>query len=143
MSYQWDLYKAALSAQERNSVPVAGPSIDRRVCEYTADVYNADCIRILICFACAQVKLDIGRIRSAIEFYSGRYLFSLPPGSLVKNFSMAEFTQRYRSSGSPLAARGDCASDGVCLGFSDWELRLHSECVDLLSNCQEGLDGIS
>ena len=56
---------------------------------------------------------------------------------------MIEFTQRYRRSGSPLGARGDCDSDAVGLDFSDWEVRLHSEHIDLLSSNQEGLGRIS
>ena len=35
----------------------------------------------LICLACARVKVDTGRIRSAIRFRTGEWVFSLPPGS--------------------------------------------------------------
>ena len=57
----WDLYKAALSAQERRSIPVVGASIERRVFEYAATVvYNDECIRSLICFACGHIKVDKG-----------------------------------------------------------------------------------
>ena len=54
----WDLYKGALSVQERKQVPCVGPSVDRRVFENTSHVYNDDRIRSLICFACAQVHVD-------------------------------------------------------------------------------------
>ena len=105
----WDVYKGALSAQERRCFPIAGFSVERRVFEYIAHVYNDERIRSLICFACAQIKVDTGRIRSAIEFRSGRWLFCLPRGSLIKNFAMGEFTKRYRAPGLPwlrLAAHG-------------------------------------
>ncbi len=136
------LYKAALSAQERCSIPVAGASVDRRAFEYTGHVYNDECIRSLVCFACAQVKVDTGRIRSAIEFRSGRWLFSLPRGSLVKNFAMGEFTRRYRQDGSPLAPRGGGPGDVCGPDFSDWELRIHPRYLELLSLSPEQLRGI-
>ena len=88
VSSMWDLYKEALSVQERKSVPAAGNSVDRRTFEYTSHVYTEGRIRSLICFACARIHVDTGRIRSAIEFVSGRWLFSLPRGSLTKNFSL-------------------------------------------------------
>ena len=122
---EWELYKGALSVKEQRGVPVTGASVDRRVCEAAAHVYNDDCVRALICFACARVKVDTGRIRSAISFRTGKWLFSLPPGSLVKNFSMAEFAQRYRKSGTPLAERGFRSSNSGSPDFSDWELKLH------------------
>ena len=73
--HEWDIYKEALAVQERCSIPVAGPSVERRVFEYMAHVYNDDRVRALICFACARVKVDAGRIRSAISFRTGRWLF--------------------------------------------------------------------
>ena len=73
----WDVYKGALSAQGSRCFPIAGFSVERRVFEYTAHVYNDERIRSLICFACAQIKVDTGRIRSAIDFRSGRWLFLL------------------------------------------------------------------
>ena len=84
--FEWDIYKEACSVQERRTIPVTGPSVERRTCERTAHVYNDECVRALICFACARVKVDTGRIRSDIAFRTGEWLFSLPPGSLVKNF---------------------------------------------------------
>ena len=53
---EWDIYKEALAVQERSSIPVAGPSVERRVFEYMAPIYNDDRIRALICFACARVS---------------------------------------------------------------------------------------
>ena len=46
---EWDVYREALSVKERSTIPVIGPSVDRRACEYTAHVYNDDCVRALIC----------------------------------------------------------------------------------------------
>ena len=82
----WDIYKEALSVKERMTTPIAGPSVDRRVFQYTSYVYNDHRIRSLICFSCAQIKLDTGRIRSDIEFCSGTWLFALPPGERRKEY---------------------------------------------------------
>ena len=76
----WDIYKEALSVRERMTIPIAGPSVDRRVFQSTRYVFNAQRIRSLICFCCAQIKLDTGRIRRDIEFRSGTWLFARPPG---------------------------------------------------------------
>ena len=136
----WDIYKEALSVKERNSIPVAGVSIERRVCEATAHVYNDACVRALICFACARVKVDTGRIRSEIKFMSGKWLFSLPPGSLVKNFSMAEFSRRYCKSGTPLAEKRSRPGSYDGPDFSDWKLNLHAQYWQLLQDnvdCKE------
>ena len=130
----WGLYKAALSIKERQQIPIVGPSVDRRAFEHTSHVYNDDRIRSLICFACAQVKLDTGRIRSAIEFRSGTWFFSLPKGSLTKNFSMDEFRRLYCQSGSPFAFRGSDAAAIHGPYFSDWRLRLDPEYRSLLLN---------
>ena len=130
---EWDIYKEACSVQERQNVPVTGPSVDRRTCERTAHVYNDECVRALICFACARVKVDTGRMNSAIRFITGKWLFSLPPGSLVKNFSMAEFTRRYRTPGSPLAERSCGGGDVVSADFTDWQLSLHEKYIQLLN----------
>ena len=139
----WDLYKAALSTQERRGIPIVGASVERRVFEYTTHVYNDERIRSLICFACAQVKVDTGGIRSDIGFRSGRWLFSLPKGSLQKNFSMAEFTRRYRKPGSPLAPRGSGVADVPTADFSDWTLQLHPDYMTLLRAQPEQLRDIS
>lgn len=80
----WDIYKQALGVRERMTTPIAGPSVDRRVFQYTSYVYNDHRIRSLICFSCAQIKLDTGRIRSDIQFCSGTWLFALPPGERRK-----------------------------------------------------------
>ena len=111
--------------------------------EYTAHVYNDERIRSLICFACAHIKVDTGRMRSAIEFVSGRWLFSLPRGSLTKNFSMEEFTKRYRAPGSPLAATGSARAVAKCPDFSDWQVRLHPQCLNMLRDSAQGLDGVA
>ena len=123
----WDFYKGALSVQERLRTPLAGATIDRRVFTQLAHVCNDDRIRSLMCFLCSQIKLDTGRIRSEIEFRSARWLFSLPAGSLIKNFSMHKFNAKYRQPGSPLACRGpDHSAD-----FSHDNLYLHPEVLPL------------
>ena len=140
---EWDIYKEACSAQERKSIPVTGPSVDRRTCERTVHVYNDERVRALVCFACARVKVDTGRIRSAIAFRTGKWLFSLPPGSLVKNFSMAEFTRRYRKSGTPLADPGSRTGDVVGPDFTDWQLKLHVQYMQLLTKSMDHTKEIS
>ena len=90
-----------------------------------------------------KVKVDTGGIRSAIEFVSGRWLFSLPAGSLAKNLSMQEFSDRYRKPGTPLAFQGTGASSDVrCPDFKDWQLRLHPQYLQLLVDSVEGFKGI-
>ena len=131
---RWDIYKEALAVKERKSIPVAGASVDRRVCEATARVFNDACVRALICSACARVKVDTGGIRSEIKFITGKWLFSLPPGSLVKNFSMAEFKQRYCKSGTPLAEKGSRPGSHDGPDFSDWKLNLHAQYLQLLQD---------
>ena len=79
-----------------------------------------------LCFACACTRLDTGGPRSHIEFKRGGWLFSLPQGSLTKNFPKAIFETRYQQSGSPLADRG---RDGRSADFAHWLLRLHPDVV--------------
>ena len=122
---------------------MTGPSVERRTCARTAHVYNDECIRALICFACARVKVSTGRIRSAIAFRTGKWLFSLPPGSLTKNFSMAEFTRRYRKSGTPLAECGCRPGDVIGPDFTDWQLKLHVQYMQLLTKSVDHTKNIS
>ena len=134
----WDIYKEALGVKERLTTPIAGPSVDRRVFQYTSYVYNNHRIRSLICFACAQIKLDTGRIRSDIAFCSGAWFFALPPGSLKKCFSMQIFDERYRKSGTALAPRGNQKEQDVpSPQFDDWHLSIHPKWLKLMSqsNC--------
>ena len=126
----WDVYKQALAIQERRCIPATGVSIDRRVFEYTLQIYNDKTIRSLICSACARVRLDTGGPRSDIEFKKGACLLSLPRCSLHKNFSMAEFTKIYRQSGTPLANRGNEERNP---DFSEWRLRIHPEILNALA----------
>jgi len=121
--HMWDLYKGALSFQERLRSPMSGKTIDRRVFAHLSHVCNDNRIRSQMCFLCNQIKLDTGWIRSDITFRNGRWLFSLPRGSFVKNFSMHKFNAKHRQPGSPLAYRGpDYSAD-----FSYNHVRLHPE----------------
>ena len=87
--------------------------------------------------------MDTGRIRSDIAFRTGEWLFSLPPGSLVKNFSMAKFTERYRKSGTPLTDRGHRPGDIAGPDFTDWQLKLHVRCMQLLTESNSSTKRIS
>jgi len=139
----WDLYKEALSVQERLHVPITGPSVERRTTELAAHVYNDACIRALICFTCARVKVDTGRLRSEISMKPGKWLFSLPAGSLVKNFSMTNFVQRYWKEGTPMVLHENSAIDAVGPDFTDWKLSLHPEYLKLLDQDSIPLKSIS
>ena len=124
----WDFYKAGLSIQERNTTPIAGISVDRRCFQHTSYVYSNHRIRSLVCFCCAQIKLDTGRIRSDIEFRSGAWLFNLPKESLQKCFSMAVFDERYRQSGTALALCGNSTHQDLrSPNFDDWSLWIHGQ----------------
>ena len=71
----WDFYKGALSFQDPRTIPIVGPSVDRRSFQATSYVFSNARIRSLICFTCNQIKLDTGRIRIEIEFCSGSWFF--------------------------------------------------------------------
>ena len=89
--------------QERLQTPVVGVIIDRRTFTHTAHVATDDRIVSLVCCACAQIKLDTGRMRSEIGFMTGRWLFSRPVGVFANKFSMQRFSAKYRKPGTPLA----------------------------------------
>ena len=134
---KWDLYKQAIAVLERRGVPSIGTSIDRRTMEHLVQVYNDRRIKSLICFCCAQIHVDTGRLRSRIKFLSLRWFLGLPLKSISKNFSMSKFNDRYRKSGTPLAFRGPDASPD----FSDWSLMLTKSLVDAyLRECPERED---
>ena len=78
-----DVYCEAVAVQERKKYPTVGPAVDRRAFAYTASTYNDEHIHAYICFICARVKVDTGKIRSNIEMKSGRWLFSMPSGALT------------------------------------------------------------
>ena len=138
----WDLYKAACSVRARDTIPIVGASTERRVFEYTAHVFNDQRIKSLMCFACPQIKVDMGGIRSDIEFRNARWLFTLPKGSFTKNFSSAVFAERYRKPGSPLAHSGDSSASAASAEFADWELLIHPELQDRLQQQEAGLAGV-
>jgi hypothetical protein len=48
----YDVYLQALAVREREGIPVHGPSIQRRIIEYTQQVYNDSMIRALVCCLC-------------------------------------------------------------------------------------------
>jgi hypothetical protein len=87
----YDVYLQALAVRERMGIPVYGPSIQRRIIEYTQQVYNDSMIRALICCLCARIQVDTGRRTSDIEFQHGGWFFRLPRGSSHNNFSKKDF----------------------------------------------------
>ena len=127
----WDLYKQAIAVVERRSIPSVGMSVDRRVFEHLVQVYNDRCIRSLICFCCAQIKVDTGRCRSRIQFRTGTWLMGVPWQSLQKNFSMSQFERRYckRTPLSAVFAPGN-HGDVERPDFSDWRVRLREDAVE-------------
>ena len=122
----WHSYLEACAVQERRGIPVVGLSTQRRAFEYVAHGYNDERIHSLVCFACAQVKVDTGGCRSRIQYCPAKYLFDLPTSTLAANFSMQVFQEKYCKSGTPLAFRGPPEQDGSGPDFSDWLLRFSS-----------------
>ena len=95
-------------------------------------MYNDHRIRSLICMVCAQIKLDSGGSNSEIEFVSGSWFFTLPPGALAKNCSMKIFQERYCQSGSPLATVGNQSTQDIQNpSFAEWSLTVYSKWLDI------------
>ena len=128
----WDVYKLALSVKEQNGIPIVGASVDRRVFQYIGEIYNDKTIRALMCVCCPLIKVDTGRCRSKIQFVSVGWLLKAGPDALVKNFSMARYTARFRRSGTPLAHRESSTNPIGVEGpdFSDWQLRFTPEAIE-------------
>ena len=126
-AHMWDIYKEALAVQGRKQWPRVGCAIDRRAFAFTTAVYNDDRIRALICFGCARIHVDTGRFRSPIQFCSGRWLFSLPAGSLHLNFRFSAFAKRYVESKNPGTRQGAPFHGIGADDFADWTLSIHPE----------------
>ena len=128
----WDIYKLALSQKEQSGIPIAGASVDRRTFEYVNQIYNDRTIRTLMCFCCPTKKVDTGRLRSKIQFLSVIWLLNLGPETIVKNCSMARYTERFRKSGTPLAQRESATNSLGVAGpdYSDWQVRFAPEAID-------------
>ena len=128
----WDLYKQGIAILQRQIVPIVGPSVDRRTIDQLAQVYNNKRIRSLICFCCAQIKVDTGRCRSRISFRSTRWLLGLGANTITKNFSMETFRRRYCVPNTPLAYRGhpDKLGGMASPDFSDWSVTLQETTVN-------------
>ena len=129
---RWDLYKEAIAVLERRGVPVVGPSVDRRATDHLVQMYNDQRVKSLICFACAQIKVDTGGCRSDIEYCSTKWLLTAPPKAIWKNFSIEEFEKRYCKPGTPLARSGNgtATSDIIAPNFTDWQVSLQAEAVE-------------
>ena len=124
----WDVYCEAVAVQERMKYPSVGSSVDRRAFAYTSSMYNDERIHAYICFVCAAIKVDTGRIRSKIKMMSGKWLFSVPSGALTKNLSFNNFKDKYAGHGSPLHVRGSGRHNDVSSpDFSDWVVHLSDD----------------
>ena len=132
VSQIWDVYKLALSVKEQNGIPIAGPSVDRRVFQYISQIYNDTRVRALMCLCCPLTKVDTGRCRSHIKFYSVGWLLQAGPDAIIKNLSMARYSSRFRKSGTPLAHRESATNPMGIEGpdFSDWQLRFAPEAIE-------------
>ena len=117
--FLWDLYKQALAVQERRGFPTVGVSVDRRVFEYTNQVYNDARIRSLLCFTCACIRLDTGAVRSEIRYRPASFLSNMSLHRLEDFFGFAEFSRRYMQAGTPLYPRDKSLPSA---DFSDWRL---------------------
>ena len=51
------LLHAAMAEKERQSVPLLGHSIDRRVMQHVSEVFTNDTVQVLMCFICACKEL--------------------------------------------------------------------------------------
>ena len=105
----WDVYCHAISQKEQETVPVVGPSIDRRSLALVRDVYNDDSIYSLVCFTCAQIKTHVPGNNSDIE-YTQNQLQSLDATVLKDNLCFRTFKERYASEGTLLEAEGISAN---------------------------------
>ena len=101
-------------------------------------MYNDECVRSLICFACARICLDTGGFWSDIGYVSGEWLFGLPAKALKHNFSMELFQQRYCQSGTPLAPLGPGMRRP---DFGEWTLEIDPEVFEHAMTSQLGEDG--
>lgn len=122
MSYEQGSHRSNI---ERRKVPIVGPSVDRRATDYLVQMFNDQKIKSLLCFACAQIKVDTGGCRSEIKYMSTRWLLTIAPKVLSKNFSMDEFQKRYCKPGTPLAQSGNGSStlDVAKPDFTDWQIQ--------------------
>lgn len=134
----WGLYCEAIACRERKLFPAVGLTVDRRCMDYTLQVYNDECVRSLICFACARICLDTGSFWSDIGYVSGEWLFGLPAKALKHNFSMELFQQRYCQSGTPLAPLGPGMRRP---DFGEWTLEIDPEVFEHAMTGQLGKDG--
>ena len=127
----WAVYTEAVSVQERKKYPQVGPSIDRTAIVKASSTYNDDCVHAYMCFTCASIKVDTGRIRSDIERVTGAWLLGLKNNAAAKNLSMHRFKEIYARDKTPLHVRGGKdKADIDPPDFSDWRLEL---CDDVLS----------
>ena len=126
--YILDYYCAAVAAREREHMPSVGVSIDRRTFKSLSEVYNSTKIRSLVCFVCAQVRLDSGGFKSDITYRDGKWLWklhALHPPRLDLNLGLRTFLKRYApgyESGEGVFAR----AKELCAGNWEWQRTLLS-----------------
>ena len=122
---KFDFYVAAIQHKERQKMPDVGASTDRRA--LTNAIAETRQIRALVCFVCAQVKVDSGQgsCKSDItlcstngevlheaghrDFRSIRYNLSMP-------FFKATYVAGVESHAQPWRCRAECLEKG-------WEWR--------------------
>ena len=82
-SLLWDIYKAALSIRERECIPVAGPSIDRRAFQYTSYVSRMHVFGPLSVSAVHKSNWALDVFAVKLNSARGNGFFQLPRDSIA------------------------------------------------------------
>ena len=109
-------YTAAIDEVERESMPLLGASVDRRIFQDLARVVDSDSVKSLICFSCAQVRTYC-RVwekdgLSEIRYYKAAKLEELEARerdggekTFTRNFSLPFYIRSYGVPGFDRARR--------------------------------------
>jgi len=80
-------YCAAIAEQERENMPLIGPSIDRRVFKWLQRACSSETVQSLICFVCAQVKTHVAS-------HTSNWVIKYHPGSIFDEAHSRQKIQR-------------------------------------------------
>jgi hypothetical protein len=93
-----DYYCQAIQVREQAGMPAVGASVDRRTFQHLANAYSSDKIQSLMCFVCAQIKVDTSVRNTDIKYYTGSYLTECcPRDSILFNLDLNTFKDKYAS----------------------------------------------
>ena len=125
-------YCEAISEIECGSVPLLGPSVDRRSFQHVAEVYNDESVQCLVCFVCACKKTTMCATNQDIEYRSGSWFSSLSADSLRLNLHFVTFKDRYASQEPLLDA------PALADGTDEWRRTLRfsaSSSMEVICSC--------